>query len=45
MSRYANVIPDPIATEKSGYSLNLTEQDLIRMLIDSSESKQEYHQN
>ena len=45
MARYANVMPDPLVSEKSGYSLNLTEQDLIRMLIDSSESKQEYHQN
>lgn len=43
MARYANVMPDPLVTEKSGYSQNLTEQDLIRMLIDSSESKQEYH--
>ena len=44
MARYGNVISDAYAPEKSGYGQNLTEQDLIRILIDSSESKQEYHQ-
>ena len=45
MARYQNVIPDPTAPEKSGYSQNVTEQDLIRTLIESSESKEEYRQS
>ena len=38
-------MPDPVAPEKSGYSQNVTEQDLIRILIESSESKEEYRQS
>ena len=35
MARYGNVIQDAnAAPEKGGYGQNLTEQDLIRMLID-----------
>jgi hypothetical protein len=43
MAKYQNVIPESISSEKSGYGQQLTEQDLIRILIDNSESKTEYH--
>ena len=43
MARYQNVMPDPSqASEKSGYGQTLTEQDLIKALVDSSDAKQEY---
>lgn len=36
-------VPDSVIGDKNGNALHLTEQDLIRTLIDSSESKTEYH--
>ena len=36
-------IPESLISEKSGYGQHLTEQELIRILIDNSESKNEYH--
>lgn len=43
MAKYHNGIPESITSEKSGYGQHLTEQELIHILIDNSESKNEYH--